>query len=228
MFTGDRSVLFQRLMRLFHEGFTGTKHDLADRVFSTYRNIESYIWVLKDLGLVRIVDWRIRKGVGAQKMAVYGFGGGPDAPMPRKKAGVVFDVEYSEVADETLKLLADKPMTAKELSLLTGVGREGARHRLSVMHKAGVIHISGWRRDGAHPPAKIFSAGKGRDAPKPTKVDNMTAIRNRQRKLTERYGEDNARKIMTSRADGGPDRIVIDGKVVYARGKPRGGRRATA
>lgn len=33
---------------------------------------------------------------------------------------------------------------------------------------------------------------------------------------------------MTSRADGGPDRIVIDGLVAYERGKPRGRGRAAA
>lgn len=229
-FNGTKSVLLVRLTKLFHDGFVGTKWELAEAAFSTYRNIESYIHVLKSVGIARVVKWEKRVGQGAQYVARYGWGGGKrNAPRKKKKKGYKFDAEYSENALLILaRLEAIGPQTATGISKFMESGHEYARMCLRQMHKQGMVHISDWDRDGAHPPKIVYAAGPGNDVKKPPVLTRLQSSRRRKRRLTEQFGPERAKSIMTSRADGGPDRIVIDGLVAYERGKPRGRGRAAA
>lgn len=229
-FDGTKSLLLVRITRLFHAGFTGTKWDLAKAAFSTPKNIESYIHSLKSTGIARVVAWEKRVGPGAQHVAVYGWGGGePDAPKTLKPTGLKFDARQSENALLILdRLDSAGPQTIADMADFMGCGHEYARMCLRQMHRQGMVHIHGWNRVGAHPPRTVYAAGAGADAKKPPVLTRLQSTRRRKRRLTEQFGEDRAKSIMTSRADGGPDRIVIDGRVVYERGKPRGRGRAAA
>lgn len=229
-FDGTKSLLMVRLAKLFHAGFTGTKWELAEAVFTTHKNIESYIHHLKSTGLARVVAWEKRIGAGAQYIARYGWGGGEvDAPKPLKPKGMKFDAWQSENALLILdRLQAAGPQTTSDVAAYMGCGHEYARMCLRQMHKQGMAHIARWDRVGAHPPKIVYGAGAGDDARKPAVLTRLQSTRRRKRRLTEQFGEDRAKSIMTSRADGGPDRIVIDGRVAYERGKPRGAPRKAA
>jgi hypothetical protein len=94
---------------------------------------------------------------------------------------------------------------------------------LRVLQQCGLIHISGWRKvgSGGGHPAKLWAFGHGNDAPKPPSVDAQKCRReSRNRRLqfiTKQYGKDIAKRIFTSRGNGGADRVVIDGITIYQR-----------
>lgn len=223
-FDGTKSVMMVRLVRLFHAGFVGTKWELAVSAFTTPKNIESYIHHLKATGLARVVDWEKRVGPGAQYVARYGWGGGEaDAPKPLKPRAMKFDARQSENALLILnRLSAAGPQSTAQVAEYMGCGHEYARMCLRQMYRQGMAHIARWDRVGAHPPRIVYGAGAGEDARKPAVLTRQQSSRRRKRRLIDQFGELRAKSIMTSRADGGPDRIVIDGRVAYERGKPRG------
>lgn len=229
-FDGTKSLLLVRLTKLFHAGFHGTKWELAKASFSTPKNIDSYIRFLKDVGIASVVAWEKRVGHGAQHVAIYGWGGGEsDAPKELKPTGQKFDAKQSENALLILdRLDSAGPQTIADMADWMGCGYEYARMCLRQMQKQGMVHIARWDRAGAHPPRIVYGAGAGEDAKKPPVLTRLQSSRRRKRRLVDQYGEARAKSIMTSRADGGPDRIVIDGLVAYERGKPRGRGRAAA
>lgn len=95
----------------------------------------------------------------------------------------------------------------------------------ALLRRAKRIHISQWRREGSYSPVMIVAAGPGVDAKKPEKRTPATSSQARRKALIERFGKETATRIMTSRADGGVDKIIRDGVVVYQRQAPRGMRR---
>lgn len=229
-FDGTKSLLLVRITRLFHGGFTGTKWDIAKAAFSTPKNIESYIHSLKSTGIARVVAWEKRVGPGAQHVAIYGWGGGEaDADKPLKPKGLKFDAKQSvNVRLILARLETVGPQSTAQVAEYMGCGHEYARMCLRQMYRQGMAHIARWDRAGAHPPRIVYAAGAGEDARKPPVLTRLQSSRRRKRRLVDQYGEARAKSIMTSRADGGPDRIVIDGLVAYERGKPRGRGRAAA
>lgn len=229
-FDGTKSLMMVRLTALFHAGETGTKWELADKVFSTHRNLDSYIHWLKDVGIARIVGWKVRVGQGAHKVAIYGWGGGePDEPKPMKQPGLKFDARQSENALLILnRLSAAGPQSTAQVAEYMGCGHEYARMCLRQMYRQGMVHIARWNRAGAHPPIIVYGAGKHTDAQKPVVLTRLQSTRRRKRRLVDKFGEDRAKSIMTSRADGGVDRIIIDGKIAWQRGVPRGQGKAKA
>lgn len=97
---------------------------------------------------------------------------------------------------------------------------------LNTLHACGLIHVAAWRpvTVGGGWPAKVWAFGYGEDAPRPPARDAKAIRREswhrRRAHLAEQYGDEVARKIYRSRNNGGADRIVIDGRTVYERGKP--------
>lgn len=67
-----------------------------------------------------------------------------------------------------LEDLMDGPSTAQELAEHTGMSILTVQRTLRVMHRRGVIRISGWNEDtrGAWT-IRAFALGRGKDAPKP-------------------------------------------------------------
>lgn len=229
-FDGTKSLMMVRLTALFHAGYQGTKWELAKAAFSTAKNIESYIRFLKDVGIARVVAWEKRVGPGAQHVAIYGWGGGEsDAPKELKPKGMKFDARQSENAILILECLEKSgPKTTAQVAEYMGCGHEYARMCLRQMQKQGMVHIARWNRAGAHPPMIVYGAGKHTDAQKPVVLTRLQSTRRRKRRLVDKFGEDRAKSIMTSRADGGVDRIIIDGKIAWQRGVPRGQGKAKA
>jgi hypothetical protein len=91
------------------------------------------------------------------------------------------------------------------------------------LHECGLIHIAAWRSvtiGGGHP-AKVWAFGPGKDTPKPP-IKDVRKVRNASRKrrrqaVIDQYGKDIAKRIFCSRANGGSDKIVLDGRVIYER-----------
>lgn len=226
---GTRSLFLVRMTKFFHQGGQGDKYELAKQVFSTPSNVNSYIHKLKDLGIARIVAWKSVKGSGASKLAIYGWGGGePDEPMPIQPKSMRFDARNSITAERALKVLESGPKTAAQVGDALGLKQESASAVLRQMKRQDMAHIVAWVKSNPanfeppHPPIRVYAAGPGTDAPRPKAITHAKAVANRKRALTERFGADIARRITTSRADGGPDKICLDGRTAYVRGKPRG------
>lgn len=218
-----------RLMGQIHAGVTGTRVELAERINASERSLEAYLAMLHGLGLVRAIAW---DRVGGSFRGTYGFGEGKrHHPRPTKASkGIKYGVEVacSDVAKRYMLLLRKGHNTALKMAMHTGSSTSWARKILRSLHTQGFAHISGWDRDGSRPPVAIYAPGRGEDTPRPRKRTMREANAARKRKLADRYGEGIAKRILTPRKDGGPERIVVDGRTVWQRGKPRGGRKVAA
>jgi hypothetical protein len=206
------------MWRMVTSGWTGTKREFVAKAYTTYRGIDAPLSLLKSCGLIRIVGWTIRRGRGAHRTAIYGWGGGePDAPPPRKTTNQRFETSDSELVQRILQVLSPDPLTISGVAEAVGIHIAVSGSYLRIMRSNGLVHIARWERRGAHPPCVVYAAGPGIDAKKPRKRTTLEASRHRRRVLIERFGPERARDIMTSRAEGGVSRIVEDGKVVWER-----------
>lgn len=215
-----------RLMPHLHAGVTGTREELAELVGTSPRNLEAYLPLLHKHGLVRVLEWHISDMNGSSFKGVYGFGEGKKhAPRPtkaRRKVSGYLDASHSAMCKQALMLLRRGLNTAMLMSKFTGKSVAWERKILASLHRQGFIHICGWDREGRRPPVAVFAPGRGEDAPRPPKrtVNECNIVR--RARLDEEYGPAIAKRILTPRAKGGPERIVVDGKTVWARGKSRG------
>jgi hypothetical protein len=127
-------------------------------------------------------------------------------------------------------LEAHGPMDTQAIADNCHMVRRQAQHIISQMRKVGgLVYIAAWDRYGDGQSGNMaprYAIGNQADAPKPKRVSNKVAQRNRAQRLREAYGSHIAWRMMESRHSGGADRIVIDGKTIYERGKVRnpGGR----
>lgn len=119
-----------------------------------------------------------------------------------------------------------RPVEMKELAILACLSTHHAWTVSKDLHDCGLIHVAGWREvtvGGGHP-AKLYAFGFGKDVPKPVRKD-MKAIRRasyykRKLILIKEHGYETWKRIKSSRAMGGSDRIVVDGKVIFQRKPP--------
>ena len=123
---------------------------------------------------------------------------------------------------ETLKALGKA--SNQQISELALSGREYVRRVCVDLHECGLIHIAEYRRRSNRGGTRIvvWKFGPGRDAVKDVKRNHTEARRRRENTLTEKFGIEITRRILKSRANGGPDQIVSDGRVIWKRGKARG------
>lgn len=224
------SGILVRLMRLLHAGVTGTKQELAAMADTSPRNLEAYLPLLHKLGLARIVRWE-RSETGTAFQGVYGFGEGrKNAPKQTKACRRIracdVDVSRSAEAKRYLLYIQRGHRTAIEMAEIIGTSTSWARKVMRSLHAQGYVHIAAWEREGAHPPVAVYGPGRGEDAKKPKKLTHAEANARRRRRLDEQYGEEAAKRILTPRSQGGPERIVQDGRTVWARGVNRGIRTA--
>lgn len=229
-FNGTKSHVMRRIMRLYHDGWTGTREELAQCVYSSQRNLEYYLSMLRDCGLSRIVDWRRNKCRGAAWIAVYGFGEGlPNSPRPKKDCNARFDARSSKNADAVLEYLrSNDAQSVQAVATHFRWSHEYARIVLRAMHEQGMAHVHSYERRTSGHPIMIYASGPGKDATKPMTLTPTEINRRRKRILTHKFGPEIAARIMLSRKEGGPDKIVLDGRVVHARQPPRGVRKASA
>lgn len=215
-----------RLMRLIHAGEEGTRHHFAELVGTSPRNLEAYLPLLHKNGLVRVVRWE-RSSTGAAFVGVYGWGDGKkNAPRQTKSMKGIKGVEVaqSDEAKRYMLYLQRGNRTALEMAEITGATTSWTRKVLESLRRQGFSHVAEWERDGAHPPIAVYAPGRGVDAPRPKPLTQKQSNRRRWNRLVERFGEEAARRIITPRSQGGPERIVQDGKTVWVRGVPRGSR----
>lgn len=119
------------------------------------------------------------------------------------------------------------PATSYELAEACFVVRRHAQYSCNQLQDLGLAHIGGWRRqfgEGARnrKPIAIWHFGYGKTAQRVLDESSKQARDRRVRRLERHYGPEIARRILNSRRNGGADRIAVDGRVVYQRGKPRG------
>lgn len=231
LFTGEKSRVMVRIMQLYHTGWTGTREELAQRVYSSARNLENYLCLLRECGLSRIVAWRRNhKGRGCSWIGLYGFGDGlPNTSMPTRDCAERFDARSSKNADAVLEYLRSTgAQCVQEVATYFGWSHEYARTVLRAMREQGMAHVLGYERRTAGHPIMIYAPGPGQDATKPRPLTSTELNRRRKQILTQKFGPEIAARIMLSRKEGGPDKIVLEGRVVHARQPPRGGRKASA
>lgn len=119
-----------------------------------------------------------------------------------------------------------RPVEIKELSVITHLSQPYAWLVARELHRCGLIHVAGWRAVtiGGGYPAKLWAFGYGVDVPKPAAKDVAESRRKsyhkRKKDITNAYGYDVWKRIEISRARGGSDRIVVDGRIIYQRVKP--------
>lgn len=221
-FTGEKSAVLQRVVRELHAGFSGPVIDLAARIHASDRTVEGYLHFLHKLGMARIGSWKFQVGAGGA-IALWKFGPGRHA---RKSAGIgrngpIF-VDRSRAALDVLEYIKRKDLAQqKEIAERTGYAYAAMPQIIAALKKDGLVRIAGWSRKSAHgmphSPIPMYRAESGADAPKPKPIPRGQMNQYRKRTLTERFGAENAQRIMTSRSDGGPDAIVIDGVTVWRR-----------
>lgn len=218
-FTGGSSAVMVRVMKLIHSGVNLDAWELADRAFTTRRNLDYYLSILKKCGLVRITGWKRKVGKGAAWMALYGWGGSErDEPVPRKTSDRRFDVEGSALALKIITYIKEYgPCTTAEVAYGLNLSEEHARLTMSEMRYQRAIHRTGWTKSPKLVTIPTYSAGDGKDAPRPPKVTRCQSTANRKKRLKAKFGDEIAKAIYTSRGEGGAARIVIDGKTVYER-----------
>lgn len=119
-----------------------------------------------------------------------------------------------------------RPVEMKELAILACLSTHHAWTVSKDLHECGLIHVAGWREvtvGGGHP-AKLYVFGFGKDVPKPARKDSKAirraSYRKRKRAVVQAHGYETWKRIKTSRALGGSDKIVVDGKIIFQRKPP--------
>jgi hypothetical protein len=123
-----------------------------------------------------------------------------------------------------------KPVELSEIIRRVGYSKHCSMRAVRELHALGVIHIAAWKpADGGGFPAKLWKCWPGNDAQKPALVAKRTSrlkwYHGKIKRMTDLYGREVARKMVYSKACGGSDKIVIDGKTVFER-QSKGGRPA--
>jgi predicted ArsR family transcriptional regulator len=68
-------------------------------------------------------------------------------------------------------LIADKPMTMREIAQAIGMDRTSVRRYLFSLQLTGLVHIGDWTTPERGRPAARFLAGSGENAPQPAGED---------------------------------------------------------
>jgi hypothetical protein len=98
----------------------------------------------------------------------------------RKRAVKCGHMTYALLLEELLS----GPSTAQQLADHAGMGVIFMCRLLNVLHKRGVIHVSGWERDTAgRMSIRAFSLGHGKDAKRPAPKSRQAINRSYRNKV---------------------------------------------
>lgn len=222
-YNGTKSASAIRIVSKLHEGMEGTKREFADACFCSERSLDTAFKVLRDCGLMHISSWKRRLGKGAQLTAYYSYGPGPDAQRPKKGRADYVHIDASLAGKEVLAVINEHgPEKVGVIHSRLTYSYEYLCKLLREMTRQKRVHIDRYERQiqgGAYSP--VYAAGEGLNARKPKAIKPREASSNRKAKLIDEYGEEIASKIMRSRKQGGADKIVVDGRLIYERGPSR-------
>lgn len=190
--------------------------------FGTHRNnVRKIMHQAHAAGVVHVARFERVHPLDRTASKIWGIGPGVDAEQTlygREKRHMG-RWETAESAARILERLTCGDCDIKTLAAECHLSDPAVRGQLRQMVQAGVVHLCAYRRSegfgGMH--SKIYRLGPGRQAVMPrrkTKSENYRAWRLRK---IERFGRETANLMFLSRASGGPDTVVRDGRVVYRR-----------
>lgn len=222
-FHGTKSLQIVRLMGWIHAGREFEAVEAVQSLFISKKSFSTLYRMLKSCGLARVVRWTHRT-IGAP-VAVYGWGGGePDAPKPKASKPCS---SRSRLATRMLAAMSPKHAFPPDaIHQVVGTSMENVRKKLKLMVDEGRIHIQKWKRPESGGMAiPYYLPFPGKNAEKPRRMTAAEFARARKRRLKERFGEKYP-LIRRTRAQGGVEKLVIDGVLAYQRQGPVGHRRA--
>lgn len=219
-YSNSRSAI--RVYRVLKEHGQISGVDLDRLAFIARRSRDGMMKVFKDCGLVHIAGWERTDKSKYRYSVIYGFGPGEDAP--RNKSGVLNpSCLPSVLAHKAIDLMSKGgTWTVEEVAkaLNSSIGHASKTLRKLSRGKDKLCFVDKWLPSkGAYIPA--YRAGTERNVPRPGGKDAATKNRERRRHLKEEFGPEIARRINATRAEGGAETIVIDGRVRYKRREPR-------
>ena len=170
-----------------------THEQVADIVRRKGQSIREILWRLEHMGEAHVVRWQPPENRRSIMLAVFSAGPGPSVPYPRplnrKPPGSTLArsnpkpelISFCNVIKELRE-----GGTRAELHEATGVAPMRLGLLLHSLHRAGLVHVSGWLRDGGGGyPAQVFVLGAGKDAPRPKRLSNVEKqVRYRTRRRT--------------------------------------------
>ena len=115
------------------------------------------------------------------------------------------------------------PATRRHLASVCFVDqRSAARYLVEMKACYGLLHIAGWERlnpagNGQWSP--LYALGPGKNARKPPHVTWRQRHATRRARLEQKFGPDLAKRILTSRKQGGAEWLAVDGRTAYRRGE---------
>lgn len=111
------------------------------------------------------------------------------------------------------------PNHKKRLAADAHTSLRNCMRRMSDLEASNIIHVDHWELIAGHWFA-IYMLGPGISAPAPIAKPGSRALANRQHRgrLVDRFGKSIANRILSSKQYG-TERIVIDGRAVYERGR---------
>lgn len=158
-----------------------THEQVAEIVQRQGQSIREILWRLENMGEAHVVRWQPPANRRSIMLAVFAAGPGQSVPYPRPL--------NRKPPGSTLARLNPKPElisfcnvikelreggTRAELHEATGVAPMRLGLLLHSLHRAGLVHVSGWFRDGGGGyPAQVFVLGAGKDAPRPKRISNL-------------------------------------------------------
>jgi hypothetical protein len=194
-----------------------TLSELAEAAHVARRSLDNMASTFFACGLMHICGWKRPVESQYQLVAIYRAGPGRNKPRPKRRKSVGL-VRERMSAHRIVKALAAGQMTHHDIAEAAGIAPEYCRHMLLWMVKADMVHVCDWmKRNQYGQLSPVYAAGKGVNKSKPAGAGNAERLRARRQRLVSQFGVEIARRIDRTRAEGGPDQIVIDGQTVYRR-----------
>lgn len=143
------------------------------------QRIREILWRMEHMGEAHVVRWDQPVMLRGQLVPVFAAGPGQSVPYPRKlnRSAPGSTLAKTNPKPELISFCtAIKALreggTRGEIHEATGIAHMGLRRLLRSLHKDGLIHRTGWHREGeSGSPAEVFVLGAGRDMPRPKPMD---------------------------------------------------------
>lgn len=204
----------------------GTVEDIAKDCFCAVSTVRQVLYACKARKLAYICDW-LPNPNGGNACQVWLAGSGESVnPPTRRQADTVHKSDWTTSNSGCLvlhHLECKGPATKRQIAVDTGLSEVTVHNVLTDLRLAKVAHIGRWISSegfgGSH--TAVFELGPEKDARRRKGMSKGELwIRWATRKRAE-FGHEMAEKMIRSRNNGGADRIVSCGRVIYERGEPR-------